>query len=65
MKNFSKRFGMILLATMATYAYAGMWTLVNQQFASSKWYCTYKLEGTTVLKTIESPMPCQPAIYQP
>lgn len=46
-------------------ANAGMWTLIKDQFVSPKWYCTYKLEGSSPLitKTIESAMPCQQAIF--
>lgn len=46
-------------------AHAAMWTLVNQQFVVNKWYCTYKLEGSSpqITKTIESSAPCQPAIF--
>ncbi len=64
MKFLKKIIGLVLAAGMICSAYAGMWTLVNQQFASGKWYCTYKLDNTTVTRTIESSMPCQPAIFQ-
>ena len=46
-------------------AYAAMWTLIDQQFVVNKWYCTYRLDGSSpqITKTIESSMPCQTAIY--
>jgi hypothetical protein len=54
----------VLVIGVILPAAAGMWTLVDQQFSGSKWYCTYKLDNTTIRSTIESSMPCQGAIFQ-
>ncbi len=59
-----KIIGVALIAVTLS-ANAAMWTLVKDQFVTNKWYCTYKLEGSNppITKTIESSMPCQPAIF--
>lgn len=55
------------LLTMSAAALANMWTLSSQQFINNKWYCTYRLEGSNppIVRTIESSMPCQTAIFLP
>lgn len=53
-----------LLITATAYA-GGMWSIVNQQFASNTWYCTYQLQGTTIQKTIQSPTGCKSFIFEP
>jgi hypothetical protein len=55
------------LLTMSAAALANMWTLSSQQFVTNKWYCTYRLEGSNppIVRTIESSMPCQTAIFLP
>jgi hypothetical protein len=57
----------VALLTLSAAALANMWTLASQQFVTNKWYCTYRLDGSNppIVKTIESPMPCQTAIYAP
>jgi hypothetical protein len=53
-----------VILSISGYCYSGMWMLVNKQFSVNKWYCTYKLDGTTVTRTIQSNMPCQRAIFE-
>jgi hypothetical protein len=53
-----------VVLTITGYCFAGMWMLVNEQFSGNKWYCTYKLDGTTVTRTIQSSMPCKQAIFE-
>jgi hypothetical protein len=59
----------LLVATLATlvlsisYA-ADIWELINSQFSNGKWYCTYKLHGTTVQKTVVSETQCVSVLYE-
>lgn len=55
----------IALIGITLSANAGMWTLIKDQFVSTKWYCTYRLDGSNppITKTIESSTPCQLAIF--
>lgn len=57
----------VTLLILSVSAFANMWTLSSQQFVTNKWYCTYRLEGSNppIVRTIESSMPCQTAIFMP
>jgi len=53
-----------LILTITGYCCAGMWMLISEQISGNKYYCTYKLDGTTVTRTIQSPTPCRQAIFE-
>lgn len=57
-------FIVVALSITATAQAGGMWSLINQQFASNAWYCTYQLQGTTIQRTIQSNSGCKPFIFE-
>jgi hypothetical protein len=60
-----KKFGIASIFTIFSFAaYAGMWELINTQYDGNKVYCTYKLQGTNIQKTIIGAGICQALIYE-
>lgn len=60
-----KKLLFIALALMTFNAYAGMWSLINQEFiAGTGWICTYQLQGTSYQSAIISKSYCQSFIYK-
>ena len=49
---------------LSTATAGGMWQLVNQQLSGGKFYCTYRLQGTTIQKVISGGAGCEQFIYE-
>jgi len=56
----------VALSFASFNTYAAMWQLIDSQFQSGKWYCTYQLQGSNppIRTTIESATYCQSFIFQ-
>ena len=61
-----KSFSLLVLLTSIGIiaAAATIWELVNSQFNSGKYYCTYRMSGSSVQKTIISESTCETVLYE-
>ena len=54
-----------LLVLISTNSFsATIWELIRSEFNSGKYYCTYKLNNSSVQKTIILETPCLDVLYE-
>jgi len=54
-------FGMLMAISMNAHSME-MWFLIHSQFSDGHFYCTYKLQGTSIETTIVSQNSCDSVI---
>ena len=61
-----KVFAALVIAALniSTATAGGMWQLIKQEVSGGQFYCTYRLQGTTVIKVISGGTGCQQFIYE-